>query len=727
MTEAARFFPGVLLATALMAAFAGGPARADHALVKPKLQGADWVGLYGGVTAGGVVPTGTGERFQGVGGAPTQPDFVARSLSSTGFTGGVHIGYNWAIDKFVYGAEAEMNFIGGRHAPDGFGAAPGAPFFLAYGPSGQFFGGFRARAGYSIGRWLPYVTAGVVTGGARGPATLIYRAPGVDPNFSADYSQSSRMKFTVGGGLAYAFMDSWSARAEYLFLDQSLNNQLFSNAPGTTFLSRMRDQAHVVRFGLDYHFGSENEIKDPATAAATPDEHGDHHDHQHGGAEDKDHSGDAGGDKPEAPRQEFYSVHGQTTHVLQGYPRFRGFYNGANSFPWQGQVREGSTTDLFVGVRLWENGAVFVNPEIDQGFGLANGVGPAAYVDNAVPKIGRAAPYLRFQRYFFRQIIGLGDGGAAAHDPDEGSRNEVLEATQNQLAGKVSKDRLIFTIGKLAVSDVFDDNVYAHDATTGFLNFAFNTHGSMDYAGDTWGYTHGAALEWKQNWWTARGGLFQLSREPNSQVIEQSLMRQFMAATELEARYEAFGQPGAVKLLLWGDDGYMANLDEATRFALLAGNLPPTPQPVRKRHLKTGGGINIKQQIIDNFGFFVRANMADPRYETFDNTDVDRQISAGVVAGGKWWSRPKDEIGLALAFSGIGGARIRYHQAGGIGVYIGDGALNYGGESVMEAYYKLGVRDGIDLTFDYQFVDNPAYNRDRGPINVFGLRMHAQF
>ena len=153
-------------------------------------------------------------------------------------------------------------------------------------------------------------------------------------------------------------------------------------------------------------------------------------------------------------------------------------------------------------------------PEIDQGYGLANSVGAAAYVNSAVAKVGRAAPYMRFQRYFLRQIIGLNGDGETERDPDEGSRSEVLESTQNQISGKVDKNRIVVTLGKFAVGDVFDDNVYAHDPTTGFLNFAFNTMGAFDYAADAWGYTYGLAAEWKQDWWTARGGVFQLSDDP---------------------------------------------------------------------------------------------------------------------------------------------------------------------------------------------------------------------
>ena len=358
---------------------------------------------------------------------------------------------------------------------------------------------------------------------------------------------------------------------------------------------------------------------------------------------------------------------------------------------------------------------------------MANSVGAAAYVNSAVAKVGRAAPYMRFQRYFLRQIIGLNEDGERESDPDTGSRSEVLESTQNQISGKVDKDRVIITLGKFAVGDVFDDNVYAHDPTTGFLNFAFNTMGAFDYAADAWGYTYGLAAEWKQDWWTARGGVFQLPTIPNGLDIEPQLFRQFMGVVEFEARYDLFDQPGAIKFLAYGDNGYISKIDDVIRYAYLAGDFPPRFDTARGRAVKTGGGINIKQQIVPNLGFFLRASMADGRYETVAYTDVDRQLSMGVVAAGALWGRDDDEIGVAGALGGLHGDRVRYFGLGGTSVYIGDGALSYAGEKNMEAYYKIGFGKNMDATFDYQLLVNPAHNSARGPINVFGLRLRAAF
>lgn len=673
----------------------------------------NWVGMYIGASLGGAFPLHAGERLQATSGFGSPAfDLYPPGVARPGVAVGAQVGYNWQYGPLMWGFETDLSLLDGRRAPQGLfptspAYPPGLPIYaLEANSSANFFASIRGRAGYAFDRALVYLTGGVAAGGARGPSTLTLGTRGPDAIFSAPWSQSSRMKYVIGGGFEYAFADHWSARAEYLFLSQSLNTQIFDNGAGFIYAARQRNENHLLRFGLNYHFGADNEIPGELLYGR------------------RAHGNGAGAGRPEAP--EFYSVHAQTTNVVQAYPRFRAAYDGPNSFPSGGKANVGSTSNLFLGLRLWEGGAVYLNPEIDAGYGLANSVGAASYVDAAVAKVGRAAPYMRFQRYFLRQIIGL-DGGERQKDPDIGSRNEVLESTQNQISGRVDKDRIIITLGKFAVGDVFDDNIYAHDPTTGFLNFAFNDMGALDYAADAWGYTYGLAVEWKQDWWTARGGVFQLSTIPNGPDIEPQLFRQFMGIVEFEARYDLFEQPGAIKFLAFGDNGYLSKIDDVIRYAYLTGQFPPSVDTARRRAVKTGGGINIKQQLAPNLGFFLRASMADGRYETVDYTDIDRSVAFGFVADGALWGRDDDEIGLAGALSGLQGDRVRYFELGGTSVYIGDGALSYAGEKNMEAYYKIGFGKNIDATLDYQLLVNPAHNSARGPINVFGLRFRAAF
>lgn len=667
----------------------------------------NWAGMYVGPSLGVGVPLHGGERLQAESGFTSSTfDLYPPSITRAGVLAGAQAGYNWQSGRWVWGFETDFGLLDGRRGPTGyFLASPayaGPPdFTLTSFSSANFYASIRARAGIAFDRTLVYLTGGVAAGGARGPATLAIAGA----EFTAPRSQSSRMKYAVGAGMEYALTNDWSARGEYLFLSQSLNTQIFDDGAGLIYASRIRNENHLLRFGLNYHFGEENRI--PGAIQYGQDANG-RNGHRDEGAEEQ------------------YSIHAQTTNVVQGYPGFRAKYDGPASFPSGGKANAGSTSNIFMGLRLWEGGAVYLNPEIDIGYGLANSVGAAAYVDGAVAKVGRAAPYMRFQRYFLRQIFGLG-GGERGRDPDEGSSSEVLESVQNQISGHVDKNRIVVTLGKFAVGDVFDDNIYAHDPTTGFLNFAFNTMGAFDYAADSWGYTHGLAVEWKQDWWTARGGVFQLSTIPNGLDIEPELFRQYMGVAELEARYDLWNQPGAIKFLAYGDNGRFGNVYDVVQNAVATASFPPQLDALHRRHLKMGGGVNVKQQLTPNLGFFLRASMCDGRYETVDYTDVDRQLSAGVVAAGQSWGQDDDEVGLAAAVGGLSGHRVRYFELGGRSVYIGDGALSYAGEKNVEAYYKLGFGKNMDATFDYQLLVNPGHNSARGPVNVFGLRLRAAF
>ncbi len=195
------------------------------------------------------------------------------------------------------------------------------------------------------------------------------------------------------------------------------------------------------------------------------------------------------------PDPDFVNFHGQTTFTWQGYPAFRSPYQGTNSLPASGQGRETWDATLYAGVRLWQGAELWVNPEIDQGFGLGNTLGIAGYPSGEAYKVGFAYPYTRLQRAFIRQTINLGGD------------DQKVDAGINQFAESQTADRLVITVGKFSVADVFDTNKYAHDPRNDFLNWAIIDTGTFDYAAEPWGYTLGAAAEWYQGDWTLRGGL----------------------------------------------------------------------------------------------------------------------------------------------------------------------------------------------------------------------------
>ena len=203
-----------------------------------------------------------------------------------------------------------------------------------------------------------------------------------------------------------------------------------------------------------------------------------------------------------APDPDNVNFHGQTTFSWQGYPAFRSPYQGPNSLIGSGEGRQVADATLAAGVRLWQGAEVWIDPELDQGFGLANTHGVAGYTSGEAYKFGSAYPYARVQRYFIRQTIDLGG--------DE----QKVDASFNQFAGAQTANRLVLTVGKFNIADMFDTNKYANNPKTDFLNWTVNNAGTFDWAGDAWGSTYGVAAEWYQGDWTLLGGVFDLSATP---------------------------------------------------------------------------------------------------------------------------------------------------------------------------------------------------------------------
>ena len=415
-----------------------------------------------------------------------------------------------------------------------------------------------------------------------------------------------------------------------------------------------------------------------------------------------------------AATPEGFAVHVQSTAVGQGNAAFRAPYDGPNSLDGNGQFRETFDATLYVGVSPWHGFEVWGNAEIDQGFGLRNTLGAAGFPSAEAYKVGKGTPYARLQRFFLRQTIDLGGEGAAVA-PDI-----------NVLGANHSADRLTVTIGKFSVADVFDQNKYAHDPRGDFLNWTAVDLGTFDYAADAWGYTYGGTAELAIGKWTARTGLFNLSKIPNSVDLETNF-RQFQVVGEVERRVTIGGRPGAIRLTGWLSHGSFARLDDAVAYGLARG-IAPDPVPVRRLRDRTGVGIDAEQELSDTVGVFLRAGLGDGRSEAVEFTDIDRSVSGGVSIKGSGWSRDKDRIGLALIANDISAARRRYLAAGGLGILVGDGQLPHAGaELIGETYYDFAAVGPLHVTADGQLIVNPAYNRDRGPVPVFALRAHAQF
>jgi high affinity Mn2+ porin len=414
----------------------------------------------------------------------------------------------------------------------------------------------------------------------------------------------------------------------------------------------------------------------------------------------------------EAEEQSF-AAHGQFTYVEQQTSDFNAPYSGPNSLSPRGAAETIDAT-VYLGARLWAGAEGWINGEIDQGFGLDNTLGVAGFPSGEAYKVGKNQPYLRLPRLFVRQTVNLDDS------------RQTVDASANQLGGARSADRVVITAGKFSIGDVFDTNQYAHDPRSDFLNWAAIDAGTFDYAADAWGYSVGAAVEWYRGVWTLRGGLFDLSDVPNSAHLTPGF-EQFQTLLEVERRHAIGSLPGRLALTVYQSHGRMGLLDDAVQLAQSTGNAVNIAG-VRSYRTRAGASLNLEQQLTPDLGMFARLGRAAGDVEAYEFTDMDRTVSVGLSLQGSSWHRPDDTLGLAAIDSGISAARERYLNAGGLGILVGDGRLPHPGpEQIVETYYSLAMLKFAHLSFDYQWINHPAYNRDRGPVSVVAVRLHAQF
>jgi high affinity Mn2+ porin len=425
-----------------------------------------------------------------------------------------------------------------------------------------------------------------------------------------------------------------------------------------------------------------------------------------------------------ANSEQIWNFHVQNTDVVQGYPAFSAQYSGPNSLSPGGQVRESVSLDVYAGLRLWSGAEVHVDGLLWQGYGLDDTEGIEDFPNAVGSKAGTEDPEFSFTRLFIRQTIGLGgDQEDVADDPLD-------------LAGKRDISRVTLTIGRFSPTDIFDTNTYANDPTTQFMGWGFVSNLAWDYPADANGFTTGVSAELNQPHWTLRYGFFQMPSVSNSWTAEDAGTLTYPAQSpasdgefwkswgmpaELELRYGIGQHPGAIRFMAWLNEAHMGNYQEALLEPGL--NIALT----REYRFKYGFGINWEQEIASAVGVFSRLGWNDGREEAWTYTDVAWSASLGIRVTGDSWYRPNDTIGLGGIISGVSAEAQEYLEAGGTGILDGDGALNYGWERVVETYYDWNIWRAIHFALDYQYVDNPAFNRDRGPVSIFAARVHWQF
>lgn len=411
-------------------------------------------------------------------------------------------------------------------------------------------------------------------------------------------------------------------------------------------------------------------------------------------------------------KNERFSVHGQTTIITQYKPSFSAKYSGDNSLISKKENERSLTATLFLGARLWNGASVFMSPEIAGGSGLSTSLGVGASTNGEAYRVDEAAPSFELGRFFLKQIIPL-------------NKERIYQSDDvDKLGGIIPTKYIALTVGKICVSDIFDVNRYSHDPRTQFMSWGLMNNGAWDFAANTKGYTPSFVVEWVTPQNELRYGFSLLPKTPNGMKMDWKINNAGSHTLEYTHNYFIKGRKGALRLVSFLNKANMGNYRQSLALDPTSPNIASTEKEGRTKY---GFGVNAEQEINDFMGMFFRASWNDGHNETWAFTEIDRSISAGLSASGSKWNRKNDNVGLAYVVSGLSTPHRNYLEAGGKGFELGDGALNYGLENLAELYYSMELKNNLYVTGTYQFIVNPGYNKDRGPVNVLSIRIHAEF
>lgn len=596
------------------------------------------------------------------------PAFARGHNTFGGILGGVQAGYNIVLpSRLLLGLEADITFPSYLDSNSVVSSLTTPQGTLT--EQIDYTGTLRGRLGYAAPRWMVYATAGLAFAGERFLET--------SPAGLNEKKLYLRHGWAAGAGLEFAIAPQWSARLEYLYSDfGSADVVLGSSTRSTTSMD-----LQSLRVGLNRKL----DWPDLPGAGLAPKSAG------------------------ALPRN--WEIWGESVYIGQGYPGFRAPYSGTNSLAPSAQAKATWGSGLNINARLWDGGEIYFNPELLQGFGLSNTVGLAGFSNGEAQKSDFSYPRFNPSRLYIRHTFGFG------------GEQETLQSAPNQLGGKVDVSRLTVQVGKFAVTDVFDDNAYAKDPRKDFMNWALWAPGAFDYSADKLGLAYGATAELNQKSWALRAGYFLMDAEPNSDNFDMKVFQRGNYVVELERRYALFGRPGKFRAIAWLNSAYSGSYRETLNQPALNLNIART----REGRIKYGYVLNFEQAVTDDVGLFGRWSWNDGKTEIMAFTDIDSSLSFGTSIKGASWGRPDDTIGIGGAINALSRDHRDFIAAGGLGILIGDGHLNYRQENILEVYYAMALTKAITLTADYQFIRHPAYNADRGPVSIFSGRLRGEF
>ncbi|HLH44074.1 MAG TPA: carbohydrate porin [Bryobacteraceae bacterium] len=413
------------------------------------------------------------------------------------------------------------------------------------------------------------------------------------------------------------------------------------------------------------------------------------------------------------PASETWNLYYQATSIGMTHGSFPALYSGPRSLLNSPEAEVSLTSTVFLGFR-WRGIEFYGNPELAGGRGFSDVNGLANSVNGELPRIDTATPKPYVARAYAAYSIGFGD------------ETESVESGPNQLAGLIPKTRYTVSFGRFSITDFFDDNRFSHDPRTQFMGWAAMYNGAWDYPADTRGYTWGLVQEfYTPNWrFSAAGAL--MPRTANGPRFDRRIFVNQGTVYEIDHYHQIRGHKGAVRVLAYQNRAHAGNYAEAIKLGAATGAAPDVTATRKNGTLKYGAGVSWDQEISSDLGVFGRLGWNDGKTESFAFTAMDRLASAGISVAGSRWRRKNDVAASLITFGGVSGVHAVYLSKGGLDFLIGDGALNYGPETVWESYYSFQASKWFWIGPDVQRIVNPGYNRDRGPLWAESLRLHLE-
>jgi high affinity Mn2+ porin len=408
---------------------------------------------------------------------------------------------------------------------------------------------------------------------------------------------------------------------------------------------------------------------------------------------------------------------GQMNFIFQTHPPFHAAYSGPNSLSPHYEKATSRVLTLFTGVRLNNSTELLVDIEEAGGSALSTGLGLAGNTDLDIvrnPLLSKA-PYLA--RGMIHKVFAL------SKDKIENDRNAL------SLFDELPRRRLEVRFGKFSMVDFFDVNSVGSDTRFQFTNWTVDNNGAYDYAADTRGYTVGATADYEDRNWGFRFAEGLMPKVANGIDLVWKVWQAHAENFEYELRRGLIPKKGGVvRLLAYTNYANMGIYRQA--IARFEQGLTPVPEITHHPwHItrKYGFGVNLEQNLTRHLTAFGRFGWDNGKTESFAYTEVDQTFAGGLGANGAWWHRKQDRAGVAFVTNAICKDHQTYLADGGLGFLLGDGRLNYGRENIVESYYTVHVWRGIYVAPGVQHINDPGYNRDRGPVIVPAFRAHMEF